>query len=373
MKFSRELSTVVEHDHSRTRVATQPFTIEDERDILRGLRRILMKLNPTETTINNRHSPKLMCLSSAALESPRSKQINVYTFPRLIVGPAGRQGTIYLVGTLLLGTDSTGRDMLLYEALETFAGEVHIDSFKGAVDSRMVEIVVVPGDHGTNERLRKNNFVLEEDELDVVDEFDVVDLPRTLGSYCSIQIIIIGLMIGNDIEIDGELIILINVVHIMHSLLSDVDDGVAAEHVCYHIIFTWSVLESVLELLQQKTPTTNTLGAEVLKTEILVVRMEVDKKAIENATMMDGSLDNRKQFLFHCCVIALCRIELAVVEGNWEAVLDNNAAKLVVTRIRIHIKRLRKVRVMKQYLTSHEGLDLAESLVLLRAPTFKKL
>jgi len=73
---------------------------------------------------------------------------------------------------------------------------------------------------------------------------------------------------------------------------------------------------------------------------------------------MGSSFDDGKLFLFHRSVIALGRIQLTAIKGDKEVVLNDDAAKLVVTRIRKHIERLGEIREMKQDLTGHEQASL---------------
>jgi len=66
------------------------------------------------------------------------------------------------------------------------------------------------------------------------------------------------------------------------------------------------------------------------------------------------------------------RIQLATIKGDREVVLNDDAAKLVVTCIRKHIERLGEIREMKQDLTGHERLDFSKGFILFRAPSFQK-
>ena len=79
------------------------------------------------------------------------------------------------IGLLLRGTNWTSRYVLMDNALQAFACEVHVDGFEGTVDAGMVEIIMVPGDNGPDEGGWNDNLIFVEDEFDIINKFDIKD------------------------------------------------------------------------------------------------------------------------------------------------------------------------------------------------------
>ena len=160
--------------------------------------------------------------------------------------------------------------MIGYHMFETLCREMHIDCIKSSVDSRMVEVDMIPGNNWTNKSRRKSNFTIMKDERYVVDELIFIILVLLIDEL--IKELVIGLVLRNNSKINRKFIIFFDIIHVFHMLLTKRNDRVATNHISNMIIFSRSVDEFIVKFLKNQASTTNPFRIKIVEAKIFMVQ-----------------------------------------------------------------------------------------------------
>ena len=264
------------------------------------------------------------------------------------------------------------------------------DGLVEALSAGMARDGVIPTDdlkHKSAWDVDFPDFVALRQETDQIDASKIryLAMLRLFGLE-SLQALVIGLVIGNQLEIQGERRITRIGVGIIDEgfvtkevvCMSELflvpdgrnwEDGKARDAIGFGIVGAGHVEEGWVEVFNEQAPAEHTrVGVVGREGKVAMVSIDTDVGAKEKGAKGAQGFDNGKEFLFDGGVVLLSRSQFAAVVGNGMVMLFDDSTELQIGGICVDVERRVRIGIAKEYIFGDERFHGVESTLTFRSP-----